>query len=138
MRLLLASTLVLIGAAVTLSDLHGRSQVGANLHGLATARDELAHTRKLLLQEEKVSAGAYNELESIESSTADSQAGVTQANGATATADAGIFFDGNSLPTLNTCLTGVFQVLDQIDVGQVPAAVSELTNLSPVCGAVSP
>lgn len=135
---MLVSTLVVVGVVVTLSDLHGRSQVARNLQGLAAARHELAHTQKLLTAKEMVSTGAYNELESIESSTADNEAGVTQANASTAVADAGISFDGNSLPTLNTCLTGVFQVLDQIDVGQVSGAVTELTNLSTVCGAVSP
>lgn len=124
--------------AITVTDLHGRHQVTENTRALGVDRHRFAVAHQELVAKESETQAGYDEVQSVESSTATNQAGVTSANASTATADAGIFFDGTSLPTLNTCLTGVFQVLDQIDVGQVGSAVSELVNLSPVCSLVSP
>jgi hypothetical protein len=137
-RLLLASALVAIGIALALTDLHGRSQVAENLKGLAAARHRLADAHLALVAKGIETQDSYSEVESIESSTADNQVSLTATNASISADDTGIFFDGISLPTLNTCLTGVVQVLDQIDVGQVAGALAELTNLSAVCSAVSP
>jgi len=134
----LAAALVASGVAITLTDIHGRDQVTENVHALGVDRHRLVVAQQGLVTKESETQAAYNEVQSVESSTATNQAGVTSANASTAAADVGIFVDGTSLPTLNTCLTGVFQVLDQIDVGQAGSAVSELVNLSPVCSLVSP
>jgi len=81
--------------------------------------------------------GTYQQIEKIETATAGTQVNLTDTNSATTTADDGIFFDGISLPALNICLTGIYQSLDQIDVGRESSAISELTDLAPVCNAVN-
>jgi hypothetical protein len=128
--------LLIAGTAVTLTDLHGRNQVAQGLRGLALDQHRLAHARTALVGTEGRAAGMFQQVEQIQTTTADSQVSTTDTNASTNADDAGIYFDGIDLPTLNLCLTGIYQSLDQIDVGQVSSAVHELNNLATVCNAV--
>jgi len=136
-RVLLAGLLLIAGTIVTLTDLHGRDQVGTGLRQLSADRARLADTQTALAGAEYQTTGTYQQIEKIETATAGTQVNLTDTNSATTTADDGIFFDGISLPALNICLTGIYQSLDQIDVGRESSAISELTDLAPVCNAVN-
>ena len=135
-RILLATLLLVAGTFVALTDLHGRNQVAQGLRALAVDQHRLTDTRAALVGTELRTAGTFQQVEQIQTTTADNQVSVTDTNTSISTDEAGIFLDGISLPTLNLCLTGIYQSLDQIDVGQASSAVYELGYLGPVCSAV--
>lgn len=121
---------------ITLTDLNGRAEVGQNRHLLAVATHHLASTRATLFDTQDQTQSAVRELESIQESTLNSSDSLTDANNSIAADNLGSFFDGISVSTLDDCLVGVVQSLDQIAVGQVAKAIFDLNAITPICNAV--
>jgi hypothetical protein len=122
--------------SITLTDLNGRSEVGQNLQSLAAAKHQLVSTRSTLFETQGQTQSTIRDLEGLEGSTLDASDALTASNNSIAADNLGAFFDGINVSTLDGCLVGVVQSLDQVAVGQVFKAISELNAVTPICNAV--
>ncbi len=135
---MLAGLVLASGVTLVLTDLTGRTEVGRATHALGSAEGRLAEERSALVAGSRQMQSGYDQIRQVESATAGSQVDLTNTNASIGATDVGIFYDGIDVATLNGCLTGVIQALDQVAVGQVGSAVSSLEAVATPCQSVAP
>ncbi len=135
-----ASALLTTGV---LSDLHVRSELRQARSSLRATRSRLVKTLKRLSSAEAGLASSTAQRGTLqlalnntarELSTA--EASLTSSQASLASANTGLAFQGISITTLNTCLAGVEQALNQVAVGDQSGAVTSISAASRSCQAL--
>ncbi|HVA04706.1 MAG TPA: family 43 glycosylhydrolase [Acidimicrobiales bacterium] len=123
-----------------LSDLHVRSELRQARSSLKATRSRLGITLKRLSSAEASLTSTTGERDTLqlalnntsrELSAAEASLASTQ--GSLANANTGLAFQGIDITTLNTCLAGVEQALNQIAVGDQNGAVTSISAASSSC-----
>jgi translation elongation factor EF-4 len=132
-------TLILI-ALVTLAftDVRGRMEIGHVDAAQGVATQRLAHFKVALHENQTDVVAQRGELNRIDVAITQHQSTLSSTNSQTAAHDAAIFLDDTDFSSLESCLTGVTQALDQIAVGEVSGGLSSLSAVGPTCKAATP
>lgn len=133
------SLLVLLAAFVFTAenDLRSRSDLRSSSSQLARASRDLASVRVRLAHAEKQLRSAKIENAAAGSSLSATQASLDATRKSLEGAQAGLYYQGYNLSTLDKCLSGVEQALNQLAVGQAPGALSSLNSVSASCRSAS-
>jgi hypothetical protein len=143
------AALALLAAGVLSDDLHVRSELRQARSFLETTRSHLATTLRRLASVETnlttitgkrdtlqvaLSITAW-ELSGAAANLASTQANLASTQTNLANANTNLTLDGTNIATLNTCLAGVAQALNQISVGNQNGAVASMSAVASSCQA---
>jgi len=132
-------TLILI-ALLTLAftDVRGRMEIGHVDAAQGVATQRLAHFKVVLHESQADVVKQRGQLNRIDVAITHHQSTLSSTNSQTAAHDVGIFLDAVDFSSLEGCLTGVTQALDQIAVGETSGGLSSLSAVGPTCKASTP
>jgi hypothetical protein len=149
--------MALLAAGVLSDDLHVRSELRQARSSLAVTRSRLATTLQRLSSVESTLtattgkrdalqvalnltawelSGAEANLATSKANLASSQANLANTQANLANANTNLTLDGTDIATLNTCLAGVGQALNQISVGDQNGAVASMSAVASSCQSV--
>jgi hypothetical protein len=132
-------TLILI-ALLTLAftDVRGRMEIGHVDASQGVATQRLAHFKVALHKNQANVVTQRGQLNSIDVAITQHQSTLSSTNSQTAAHDAAILLAGTDVSSLEGCLAGVTQALDQIAVGETSGGLSSLSAVGPTCKAATP
>jgi len=126
--------------AGVVSDLHVRSQLRQAQSSLAVTRSRLAVTLKHLSSVEATLTTTTNERDTLQveleitgSELSGAEVNLTTTEANLTNANTGLTLKATEIATLNTCLAGVGQALNQISVGDQTGAVVSMSGVASGC-----
>lgn len=141
-RLLLRRAVVAIVSAslltLVLSDVRGRMDVGHIDHAQGMASTKLAQLARSLSSTDEHNIHQHDDVLGLDVQMLEHGQMIQSTEQLAQVQQIGIFYDALDLSTLNTCLNGVTQALDQIGVGQSVGASNSLIAVGPTCQSASP
>jgi translation elongation factor EF-4 len=137
-RRLLVTLILIALVALTFADVRGRMEIGHVDAAQGVATQRLAHFKVALHENQDDIVTQRGDLNSIDVAITQHQSTLGSTNSQTATHDAAILLDGTDVSTLEGCLAGVTQALDQISVGETSGGLWSLSVVGPTCKAATP
>jgi len=137
-RRIVVTLILIVLATVTFTDVRGRMEIGHVDAAQGVATQRLANSKVALHQNRGDVVTQRDELNLIDVEITQHQSTLSSTNSQTAAHDAAILLAGTDVSSLEGCLAGVTQALDQIAVGETSGGLWSLSVVGPTCKAATP
>jgi capsule polysaccharide export protein KpsE/RkpR len=124
---------VVVCCVLLVTDTRARAEVRRTTDASTSTETHLRQRQTDLHSAQGQTKATAVEIQTLETSILQVRTNLATSNAAISSTERGLFLGGIDIASLNTCLVGVTQALDQVAVGQTIGALSSLGSVSTSC-----